>query len=184
MKKIILYAAILLFVAGNFSSCGDRDDMPRFFFAEFSLAGMNLLVDYDETGEDRVIVINSMQELEKYMEYVEAPDIDFTTHSLLLAAGVVENVIAGVAGSIEQLSKHGGLLNVEVATRFHPLDPQLWAVAFVTGKLNNECAIVLEKTVNCPDLAGCSPAVSAGVIDCLCFWDFDAINGFLDRNSL
>jgi hypothetical protein len=157
---------MLLFLA---VSCEKDQSDEIFSYTEFSLADKNLLIDYDAIDEDMVIVINSLQELQKYID--GTADIDFTKHSLLLATGLVLFDATGIAGSIEQLSANEYRLNATLTTRqFHPTDPYTWAIAFVTSKVSNKIAVELETTLNNPDLE-CSPIISYADETCLSLFD-------------
>jgi hypothetical protein len=88
---------------------------------------------------DTIIVINSAQELENYLQCTNGnyPAIDFTQNSLLLVRGrTVYGSIADISKNLVQLSPDNYKLRVGIQLS-DTADSQEWLIAMLTPKLNN-----------------------------------------------
>jgi len=118
-------------------------------FTEFSLDGTscqwNITSIITNNGlKDGVIIINSMQELEKFIVCLDGnyPEINFSKHSLLLAFGVSWNVITEISKTFHQQSTNY-VLNVEMTVLKNANYRQKWSIALVTNKLSDESNVEL-----------------------------------------
>lgn len=101
MKKIVSFAASLLLVAGSLASCGkNNDDEPiEIPFTKYSLVGTNC--DWNTIEMDKVIIINSYEELEKYITCTDGlyPDVDFSENTLLLVGRTIPGLVKSFTAS-------------------------------------------------------------------------------------
>jgi len=150
MKPPLLkLAALFLILAGISSSCNpEESDYPiDISFTEYSLEGASCQwnnLNYDE----KVIIINSNEELAKYITCTEGdyPAIDFTKHTLLLASGKTTGHIAEItANDLKQLSSNKYKLNVE-ATSCNLTHIEPWSMALVVEKLNKKGYVEINVT--------------------------------------
>jgi hypothetical protein len=117
-------------------------------FMEYSLEGTlcqwtNL--DYD----NKVIIINSEEELEKYIRCIETnhPTIDFSSHTMLLVSGKTDYEITEVlAKNLLKLSPNKYKLNIEITINTTVEDESKWIIAIIVKKLNEESVVALNVT--------------------------------------
>ncbi|MDR1983318.1 MAG: hypothetical protein LBQ28_00605 [Prevotellaceae bacterium] len=143
MRKILKLTAILLILAGNFSSCGEEEP-KEISFTEYSLVGTSCQwtnLDY----EGKVIVINSNEELAQYITCTEGsfPEIDFFGNTLLLARGGTVNGIGKITISFFQNSTYNYKLNITVHLGI-TMVPEGWRVGILVPKLSNRAKISLD----------------------------------------
>jgi len=110
-------------------------DIP---FEEYSLEGTScqwINLNYDE----KVIVINSIEELENYISCTEGsyPEIDFSQYTLLLASGGACLSIDNIAKSIQQLSCNEYELYIEILLN-ETIVVEEWTIALIMRKLDTE----------------------------------------------
>jgi len=138
--RILAFVAFFLFFTVVFSSCKKTESEPNYpvkiSYEEFSLEGTGYQwanLPYD----NKVIVINSNDELEKYMSCEEDffPEIDFSKSTLLLASGKPANRVLEVDVTGFQQSKSDQLrLDIDVTlsdTAIH----KSWVKAVITQKI-------------------------------------------------
>ncbi|MDR2968909.1 MAG: hypothetical protein LBV32_04815 [Tannerellaceae bacterium] len=157
MKKLIyLFASLaLMAVACNDNSdSGEENDFGDIPFTEYPLEGtpgeeysaswVNL--DYDEKNyESKILVINSSEELKKYVEG-DYPPVDFSKKTLLLAIGTAPNKLSNkIIQSLQQLSagKYKWSIEIKLGTADIMQD---WTVAILTDKLSAESKVELNVT--------------------------------------
>jgi len=155
-QKLLKFTAFLLLLTGIASSCnpecppdcpdGYPDEYPQnISFTEYSLNETSCQwqnLPYDE----KVIIINSSEELEKYISCAEGsyPVIDFSKHSLLLASGKTGYGICEItAKSLQQLSPDKYELHIEI-TLNDAADIKEWATALIIKKLKGENDVELK----------------------------------------
>ena len=143
MKKInkkLCSLALTVICAAIFmaSGCEKKESLPDgdIPFTELSLTDINLIIDHDKVYEDQAVVINSNEELEKYIDCTEGnyPEIDFSRHSLVLATGVTLHVISGISGNLQRQSGEYQL-DVALTTVQDANYMQRWRLALLTDKL-------------------------------------------------
>jgi hypothetical protein len=113
----------------------------------------NWLTDCWWTNIDsRVLIINSDEELKKYIEYIECADanyhldIDFSKHTLLLVSAPTHMWVGKVnVNSFQQLSANKYKLNVEVFLGEATMGNG-WTIALITNKLDIQAEIKLNIT--------------------------------------
>ncbi|MCL2167829.1 MAG: hypothetical protein FWH59_01740 [Lentimicrobiaceae bacterium] len=159
MKKLLQniftkIALLLVFIAGVAVSCNpeppDPTNPPNEYpidipFTEYSLeetACQWINLPYD----DKVIVINSSEELEKYISCSSEsyPVIDFSKNSLLLASGKTDKGISEIEiNNLQQLSFNKYKLNIDIVLNDVIL-AEPWSKALIVEKLNNESSVDLK----------------------------------------
>jgi len=158
MKATLLkLTTLLLILAGIAASCKPevepdvnvvelRQHYPiNIPFEEYSLEGTSCQwtnLPYDE----KVIIINSNEELEKYITCTgkNYPEIDFTKNTLLLVSGKANNSIAkNITGNLIYFSADTCILYIEIDTfDFTGIEP--WRIAYIVKKLNKESYVELQ----------------------------------------
>jgi len=159
MRKFLKLTAFLLVFAGVASSCNPEcppdcpDEYPQnISFTEYSLQGTSCQwqnLPYDE----KVIIINSNEELEKYISCTEGgySIIDFSKHSLLLVSGKTnKEIIKMLATDLRQLSSNKYELRIEITIKnVSVIEP--WNMALVIEKVSEDKYIRLNTNlVPCP----------------------------------
>ena len=145
-QKLLKLTAFLLVLTGIAASCNPEcppdcpDEYPKnISFTEYSLLETSCQwqnLPYDE----KVIIINSSEELEKYISCAggDYPAIDFSKHSLLLASGKTDYGICEIAAkSLQQLSPDRYELPIDI-TLNDAADIKEWATALIVKKLKGE----------------------------------------------
>jgi len=151
-KKILKLTAFLLLLTGLASSCNPEcppdcpDEYPQnISFTEYSLNETSCQwqnLPYDE----KVIIINSSEELEKYISCTEGayPAVGFSKHTLLLASGKTNGHISEVtAKNLKQLASNKYKLDVEVIS-CNLTHIESWSIAIVVEKPNNKSHVELD----------------------------------------
>ena len=158
--NFLKFTAFLLLLTGIASSCNPEcppdcpDEYPQnISFTEYSLNETTCQwqnLPYDE----KVIIINSSEELEKYITCTEGdyPVIDFSKHSLLLASGYVNNSISEIiVKSLKQVSSHKFILNIELDLKYKD-HTEPWCIALMVENLNDESSIKLNVVFKTPKI--------------------------------
>ena len=156
-RNLLKLTAFLLILTGIASSCNPEcppdcpDEYPQnISFTEYSLNETSCQwqnLPYDE----KVMIINSSEELEKYISCTEGsyPAIDFTKHSLLLASGKLNKGILSItAKNLQQLSSNKYELSIEAEGYSSILHK--WNAAILVDKLSEESYVGLK--VNCIEI--------------------------------
>jgi hypothetical protein len=90
-------------------------------------------------SNDTVILINSNEELENYIECIGDigyPDIDFSTHTLLLAFGIASSSIVDIScNSLQQCSEQSYKMYIDISLG-HATVLTNWQVPIVVDKLD------------------------------------------------
>jgi hypothetical protein len=97
--------------------------------------------------DDKVILINSDEELEKYIACTGSgyPTIDFSKHTLLLANGKVEGYVAEIIiKKLQQLSSNEYKLDMEIFNDATIVEE--WTIALIVEKISEESRIELNAT--------------------------------------
>jgi len=159
MKTTLLkFTALLIILAGVFASCKPDDEpnvnvvMQRFKpidipFKEYSLEGTSCQwtnLPYDE----KVIIINSMEELENYLTCTGGnfPEIDFSKNTLLLVSGEKHvGISMNTLKRIEQIKINGYKLYVEVSLDDKKPN-QKWSNALLIKRINSDSKVELNLT--------------------------------------
>jgi len=145
----------LLLLTSIASSCNPEcppdcpDEYPQnISFTEYSLNETTCQwqnLPYDE----KVIIINSSEELEKYITYTSnKPAIDFSKYTLLLTSGSSYSGIAEItAKNLQQLSAYNYKLNIEIAIN-DDIVTQQWVLALMVEKISEKSNIELNISIN------------------------------------
>ncbi|MCL2435070.1 MAG: hypothetical protein FWD09_02880 [Lentimicrobiaceae bacterium] len=172
-QKLLKLTTILLLLVGIASSCNPDcppdcpDEYPKnISFTEYSLLETSCQwqnLPYDE----KVIIINSSEELEKYISCTEGdyPAIDFSKHSLLLTSGSVNNSVAEIiVKSLKQVSFQKCILNIELDLKYKD-DTESWCMALMVEKLNDESSIKLNVVLKTPEIIRPVTITDGDIID-------------------
>jgi len=95
-----------------------------------------------------VVIINSEEELTRYITSIDGifPEIDFTTHTLLIASGKTDFKVAKKTTSkLQQLSENEYELDVEIFMDGTEISYQ-WAIATIIEKVSEESNVKLNIT--------------------------------------
>jgi hypothetical protein len=134
----------------NSDDNNDGDEPIEIPLKEYSLAGTSCQWKTSITNviSDKVIVINSGEELENYVVCAEGnyPEIDFGKHSLLLTRVRVYQGISNIKERLQQLSKNGFKLSIEIALTDAMLVSEK-NIALVTEKLNENSTVESDVTI-------------------------------------
>jgi hypothetical protein len=132
--------AVSLILAGGLVSCekneGKNEEEPREIpFTEYSLSETDCR--WVNTTSDKVIIINSNEELKKHIECEDDnyPAINFSKQTLLLASGATTHNVIGVNSHLKQYSKNSYELYVEVTLGTATV-AQGWYISILTEKIN------------------------------------------------
>jgi len=147
MKNFIirLLALFMVFIALA-TSCNPEEKYPKdVSFTEYSLSETQCQwanLPYD----NKVIIINSAEELEKYLTGKESdyPAIDFTKQTLLLASGKTEKKMKAISiNNLQQISKDSASLSIVVVLSNTDED-YLWCVAIVINEIKSLRNVALD----------------------------------------
>jgi len=143
--------SILLFFTAIFSSCNDKPEEPNYpikiSFEEYSLEGTQCQWT-NLPCNDKVIVINSNEELGKYITCAEGsyPVIDFAKHSLLLASGIQSSGILELnVADLQQHSSNKYSLSIDITLSDTTFNNK-WHCALIVNKLGDDCKVRLSNT--------------------------------------
>jgi hypothetical protein len=86
MRKIILQITAILLILAGMVSCGKEKEEPiEIPFTEYSLNENCSWCDFEN---DTIAIINTENDLKRYINCYDYPEIDFTKNSLLLIGGI------------------------------------------------------------------------------------------------
>jgi len=164
MKKNILKipALLLLFAVGLAASCHKEQYPIDISFTEYLLAETACQwtnLPYD----NKVIIINSDNELKKYLEG-DYPAIDFSKYTLLLANGYVNNRVSEIiVKNVRQVSIHTCILNLELGLKYKD-STEPWHIALRIEKLSEE-NVKLNTTLKAPKIIRPIPITDGNIIN-------------------
>jgi hypothetical protein len=151
-KMFLLLAALAVLAFGGVSCNGNNAvahypvKMP---LTEYSLADISCLWRVDRSGEEKITVINSYEELNNHITCTDGdyPNVDFSKNSVLLASGGTFQGIQTIETHLQRFSVNEYVLIVKITLDDTMVAP-LWAVALLTSKLSEESNMILNtKTV-------------------------------------
>ena len=155
MNKFLLKLTTLLLVfAGVASTCNpepEKEYPKKISFTEYSLLDTDCQwanLPYDE----KVLIINSAQELEKYISCTGGsyPAIDFTKNTLLLASGYTKfNISEMNIQDLKQVSANRLILDIDMHLKYRDCT-DFWHVALIVEKLSHDNHIKLNITALAP----------------------------------
>ena len=141
---LTIVVAIVMIMAG--SSCksnkGAGTEIPfnEYSRTEFSFRAENFSPD------DRVIVINNDDDLEKYTIKEDGSfAIDFDRYSLILARGFTTSTVAGIEKYLTSTSRHSYTLYVDVELGMGA-HPEGWLILLQVPKLPSNAKVKLIET--------------------------------------
>jgi len=151
-----LTTLFLLFAIALASSCYPEEcdsqtinHQTEISFKEYSLFGTQCLWE-NLSYNGKVIIINSNEELEKYIACVKGsyPAIDFSKHTLLLVTGKINGSISEVAAKrLQKLSSNKFKLDIEI-NRYDPgMATGQWSNALIVEKLSSRSSVELNITL-------------------------------------
>jgi len=154
MNKFLLkLTTLLLVLAGVASTCNpdpEKEYPKKISFTEYSLPESYRWVNlpYDE----KVLIINSAQELEKYISCTEGsyPTIDFSRNTLLLASGYVSGSVSNMnIKDLKQVSANRLILSIDMDLQYKDCS-EFWHGAIIVEKLSHDNHIKLNITSSEP----------------------------------
>jgi hypothetical protein len=154
MKPHLLKISTLLLVVavGLASSCHKPIEYPiDISFTEYSLEETSCQwqnLPYDE----KVIVINSDEELKKYISCTEDsyPVVDFSKYTLLLASGSTANNILKISNELQQLSSNQYGLTAKITPSTTYIYRE-WSKTLIVKKMDKSCVVTLKILFNAPE---------------------------------
>ncbi len=143
--QFLQFAVLLLALVGSVCACDEKNEPVEIPFTEYSLDGTLLCewtnLDYD----NKVIIINSNEELENYVNCMDGsnyPEVDFSKYTLLLARGKVAYQDQLEYASMQQLSAKKYVMKVylrpSLAAAF-----AYWQMPIIIDKIADDSAIEL-----------------------------------------
>jgi hypothetical protein len=151
MKAYMLkITAIVMMMAGGFSSCGEREENIFSEPIEIPVTEYSLYETgcwWINTEPDKVIVINSDKDLEKYIACTDNscsyPVIDFSKQTLLLTNGIAYNGVGKISNTFLQVGSEKYTWKISVRLG-DTMVVQEWYTAILVPKLTNKVIIVTE----------------------------------------
>jgi hypothetical protein len=156
--KIKLFLTALLITALAFTSCSEDNPVKenekkvkKISFSEYSLAGTAChWTPYFLNGDRGALIINSNEELEKYIicpEDSKYPEIDFSEQSLLLVLGATVYEVNYIDFELlllqEAVDKYVLNVNIPFDMRIFASDSEHWAVSIIVPKIESEAIVKL-----------------------------------------
>ncbi|MDR2775197.1 MAG: hypothetical protein LBC19_10750 [Tannerella sp.] len=96
--------------------------------------------------DKEVIIINNKSEMEQYITCTEAekdiPEIDFSTHSLLLTSGGTTSGIKGFSKQLIKVASNRYKLNIDITLNMTTHAPR-WIIAILTPKTPQNASVTL-----------------------------------------
>ena len=139
----------VIFINGEQVYCYNEKYPIEIPFTEYSLSGTSCQwkpLPYPYPYRDTVIVINSEEELEKYIECIgesDYPVIDFSTQTLLFAHGIASSSVVSInCNSLQQLSEQNFRMKVDIVLGYATVMTN-WQVPITINKLGEGCTIEL-----------------------------------------
>ncbi|MCL2597965.1 MAG: hypothetical protein FWD66_10035 [Paludibacter sp.] len=139
MKKIhFLIISALILAMASFNECKEPTKSPNMSEIPTTIIPLDSCKQLDDFLSNKVIIINSEDELAKYIDCGdEMPDIDFTEQTLLLARGMAPAMIKKI---IPKLLTNGEsyFLNVEIQLVYSEPQGNAWRIGLSTEKLTTD----------------------------------------------
>ena len=125
---------------------GEPIEIP---FTEYSLTGSSCQWAWANIEFEKANVINSKEELEKYIVCSESSylEIDFSKYTLLLSRGVTTSGVVAFEKQLQQISIHEYSLYVDIAIGITTM-PGSWLVAIIVPKLSQNAVVTLNTNVH------------------------------------
>ncbi len=148
--KPLKLAVFSLILAGSVCACDKKNEPIEISFMEYSLTGTsctwkNIQEDYVRIEPSEVVIINSKEVLEDYIECAgesNYPEVDFSKYTLLLARGKVAYQDQLEYASMQQLSAKKYVMKVylrpSLAAAF-----AYWQMPIIIDKIADDSAIEL-----------------------------------------
>jgi len=124
-------------------------------FEEYSLSETlciwaNIICEYKQS---MLLIINNEEEMQQYITCAEGdyPEIDFSTHTLLLIKGANQSRhVTNINKNLQKISSNEYQLNIELYNiypdPFTPSNAESWTIAIIMEKINEECSVLLNMT--------------------------------------
>jgi len=149
-SKLFTFIAFFLLFTVVFSSCKKTESEPNYpvkiSYEEFSLEGTGCQWT-NLPYAHKVIVINSSEELEKYMSCGKdiLPKIDFSKNTLLLASGKSYcGILESVVTDLKQHSSNKFSLDIEITLSDTSINKS-WFKALFVKKMKEDCKVKLNE---------------------------------------
>ncbi|MDR3227222.1 MAG: hypothetical protein LBT56_06085 [Prevotellaceae bacterium] len=144
MKTNILKLTTILLLAG-IVSCG-KDEIDNFPISDMEYSLIGTSCGWNNLGYDgKMIVINSEEELEKYVTCTEDSfsEIDFSENTLLLVSGKSTNGIGKIESTIFKNTTTDYKLEIIIHMGITDI-VEKWTVSILSPKISNESTIELD----------------------------------------
>jgi hypothetical protein len=147
--KMFIFTAIVMMVAGIFSSCGEKGENIFSEPIEIPVTEYSLYETgcwWINTEPDKVIVINSDRELEKYIacsDDVKYPVVDFSKQTLLFACGGTTSGVGKINSTFLQVGSERYTWKITVHLGITTV-AEGWHTAILVPKLTNKAIIETE----------------------------------------
>jgi len=109
--KFTVFTAVLLILTGGLGSC-KKEEPKEILFTRYCLNDpcrwSNLFghCQWTNFSDYKVIVINNREKLENHVSCTDFPDINFSTHTLLLAGGAAPSLVENIRVDFYKNSKN------------------------------------------------------------------------------
>ena len=191
-KQLLKFLAFLLVLAGIASSCHPEcpdcptpNEYPKdIAFTEYLLLDTHCQwanLPYNE----KVLIINSTEELEKYISCTEGsyPEVDFSKHSLLLASGKTNKEVDNVVvKKLTQVSADSYQLSIDIALDYEAFygNSFPYNIALLVKKIDREGIIELHATLIDPKIIYPATITNKDILD---FFNYATHKGFAYPSS-
>jgi hypothetical protein len=132
----------------------DEDDIEypiEISFEEYTLDGTscqwtNFNYDYTVFNSGKMLIVNSNEELENYINCSDYPEINFDKYSLIIAWGVANNSIGNIEKQLMQTGDSQYNLSVTIELGYHETVTK-WLIAILLDKLSDNTNITLSTNI-------------------------------------
>ncbi len=148
--QFLQFAVLLLALVGSVCACDEKNEPVEIPFTEYSLDGTLLCewtnLDYD----NKVIIINSNEELENYVNCMDGsnyPEVDFSKYTLLLAKGRATSGIADIAKRFIKVAENNYSFNIDITLNMNTVAP-LWTAGILISKISLDAIVLLNVVIH------------------------------------
>jgi len=151
--QLLKFTVFLLILSGIAASCNPEPPIPEppiikypieVSFTEYSLSETSCQW-INLTYNEKLIIINSNEELEKYIACTDGdyPAVDFNKNSLLIASGIAPSPVSRKnCRSLQQFSEQNYIMEVGLSLGIAGVASN-WQISIIIDKLNGVSAIEL-----------------------------------------
>ena len=166
-KQFLKLLSFLMIIAGVAASCNPEEQYPKeIYFTEYSLIGTSCQW-INLPSDDKVLIINSNDELYKYVSLsgTMCPDIDFSKKSLLLVSGYVTGSVSNmIVKDLKQVSSNKLIWNLEINLTYKDISSP-WSMALIVEKVNDDFDVMLNLALHAPKIIRPVTIMDENIID-------------------